>query len=234
MAEVDPRAASLKEDFIRLRGYWNCAWESVLQLAPDYFAGYVEMCGVPWRTGTLPAKVKEFIYIAINASTTHLYEPALRAHIANALRYGATPAEIMEVFRLASVLGIHTMVFSMPLLLNLLSSRGSPVDLEQLPPRQRAVREGFLAARGFWNPSWDGMLALAPEFTEAHIKMGDATRESGPLEPKIKEFIWISVDAPTTHLFRSGVRNHMTAALKFGATIEEIVEVLDITKKDRE
>jgi alkylhydroperoxidase/carboxymuconolactone decarboxylase family protein YurZ len=73
------------------------------------------------------------------------------------------------------------------------------------------------------------MLALAPEFTETHIQMGDATRASGPLEPKVKEFIWISVDASATHLFENGVRNHMTAALKFGAAVEEIVEVLELT-----
>jgi alkylhydroperoxidase/carboxymuconolactone decarboxylase family protein YurZ len=88
---------------------------------------------------------------------------------------------------------------------------------------------GFSIGAWLWNPTWDGMLALAPEFTEAHIKMGDTTRASGPLEPKVKEFIWISVDASTTHLFESGVRNHMTAALKFGATVEEIVEVLELT-----
>lgn len=229
MAEAEREGAELREEFIRVRGYWNSAWESVLQLAPDYFASYLEMCSVPWRRGTLAPKIKELIYVAINASTTHLNEPALRAHVANALRYGAAPAEIMEVFRLVSVLGIHTMVFSMPLLLTLLSSRGAPVDLEELPPRERAIREGYLSARGFWNPNWDGMLALAPEFTAAHIMMGDRTRASGPLEPKIKEFVWIAVDASTTHLFEHGVRNHMTAALKFGATVEEIVEVLELT-----
>jgi len=198
-------------------------------MAPDYFETYLDMCAVPWRTRTLPPKVKEFIYIAINSSVTHLHEPALRAHIANALEYGATAAEIMEVFRLASVLGIHTMVYSLPELLKVLEDNGTPVDLDQLTPKQQEIRDGYLAERGFWNPNWDGMLALSPDFTEGHIKMGDATRAAGPLEPKVKEFIWIAVDSSTTHLFMSGVRNHMTAALKFGATVEEIVEVLELT-----
>ena len=43
----------------------------------------------------------------IDAATTHLYEPGLRQHIRNALRYGATKEEIMEVLELVSVLGIH-------------------------------------------------------------------------------------------------------------------------------
>lgn len=229
MGAQNPTSSELKAEFIKLRGYWNQAWENVLEMAPDYFASYLDMCAVPWRTRSLAPKVKEFIYIAINASPTHLHEEALRPHIANALEYGATAAEIMEVFRLASVLGIHTMVYSLPTLLEVLEMNGTPVDLDQLSPHQRAVRDGYLAARGFWNPKWDGMLALAPDFTEAHIKMGDATRASGPLEPKVKEFIWIAVDSSTTHLFMDGVRNHMSAAIKFGATVEEIMEVLELT-----
>ena len=39
------------------------------------------------------------IYIAIDASTTHMYEPGLKVHIRNALKYGATKAEIMEVYQ---------------------------------------------------------------------------------------------------------------------------------------
>ena len=229
MSEPGQDAAKLKEEFIRLRGYWNQAWENVLRMAPEYFESYLEMCAVPWRTRSLPPKVKELIYIAVNCSATHLHEPALRPHIANALKYGASAAEIIEVFRLTSVLGIHTMVTGLPLLLGVLDSRGTPVVLDDLSPHQRAVRDEYLAARGFWNPKWDGMLALAPDFTEAHINMGHATREAGPLEPKVKEFVWIAIDSSTTHLFEDGVRNHMTAALKFGATVEEIVEVFELT-----
>ena len=50
----------------------------------------------------LEPKVKELIYTAFDASATHMYVPGLRQHIENALGYGATPAEVMEVFELAS------------------------------------------------------------------------------------------------------------------------------------
>jgi alkylhydroperoxidase/carboxymuconolactone decarboxylase family protein YurZ len=65
----------------------------------------------------LPPKIKELIYIAIDASTTHLYAPGLRQHIRNALKYGATVEEIMEVFELVSVLGIHTCTMGVPILM---------------------------------------------------------------------------------------------------------------------
>ena len=72
---------------------------------------------MPWRHGTLEPKIKELIYVAIDAATTHLYEPGLRAHIRNALRYGATKEEIMEVLELVSVLGIHACTLGVPVLL---------------------------------------------------------------------------------------------------------------------
>jgi alkylhydroperoxidase/carboxymuconolactone decarboxylase family protein YurZ len=65
----------------------------------------------------LEPKVKELIYTAFDASATHMYVPGLRQHIENALGYGATPAEVMEVFELASTLGIHGYLAALPIVL---------------------------------------------------------------------------------------------------------------------
>jgi alkylhydroperoxidase/carboxymuconolactone decarboxylase family protein YurZ len=111
------RQRQLKEQFTRERGYWNPLWDGVLRLDADFFEAYLNFSAVPWKNGTLEPKVKEFIYIAIDASTTHLYEPGLRLHIQNALGYGATKEEIMEVYELASVLGIHTCTLGVPILM---------------------------------------------------------------------------------------------------------------------
>ncbi len=54
--------------------------------------------------------MKEFVYCAIDCATTHLYVPGLKLHIRNAIRYGATAEEVMEVFELASLMGVHTMM----------------------------------------------------------------------------------------------------------------------------
>ncbi|MEK9556270.1 MAG: carboxymuconolactone decarboxylase family protein, partial [Gammaproteobacteria bacterium] len=72
--------------------------------------------GAPWRTNVLEPKVREFVYIAIDASTTHLYEPGLRLHIRNAIGYGASQEELMEILQLIAALGIHTMTESLPIL----------------------------------------------------------------------------------------------------------------------
>jgi len=118
MEELTERQKQLRERFIKDRGYWSeRAWDPVLRLDPDFFEAYLNFSSVPWRTGVLPPKVKELIYIAIDASTTHLYVPGLRQHIANALKYGASKEEIMEVLELVSVLGIHTCTSGVPVLM---------------------------------------------------------------------------------------------------------------------
>ena len=123
--ELTERQERLKEDFVRARGYWAPIWDSVLRLDTEYFEAYLNFSAVPWRTGPLEPKMKELIYIAIDASTTHLYEPGLRIHVQNALRYGATKEEIMEVFELTSVLGVHTISLGVPVLMEELESQAS-------------------------------------------------------------------------------------------------------------
>ncbi len=115
---LDERRQQLKADFVARRGNWSPFWDGLLQLDPNFFEAYVKFSGVPWQSGPLEPKVKEFVYIACDASTTHLYEPGLRQHIQSALRYGATAQEIMEVLELTSVLGIHTCTLGVPVLLD--------------------------------------------------------------------------------------------------------------------
>lgn len=115
--DMSERPGQLRNEFVAARGYWNDSLEALLGLDADFFEAYLRLSAVPWRTGSLEPKVKEFIYTAFDASATHLYVPGLRQHVQNALGYGATAAEIMEVFELASVLGIQTCALGIPILL---------------------------------------------------------------------------------------------------------------------
>ncbi len=125
--ELTERQQQLKAQFERERGYWSPLWDGMLRLDADYFEAYLNFSAVPWRKGPLEPKFKELIYIAIDSSTTHLYAPGLRIHIQNALKYGATKEEIMEVFELTSVLGIHTCTEGVPVLLDELAKAGRPI-----------------------------------------------------------------------------------------------------------
>ena len=82
---------------------------------------------MPWRTGPLEPKVKEFVYIAVDAAATHLYVPGIRQHIKQALGYGATAEEIMEVLELTATLGIHACNIGVPILVEELEAAGQAV-----------------------------------------------------------------------------------------------------------
>jgi len=123
--KLTDRQKEMRESFIDERGYWNPFWEGLLSLDEAFFESYLNFSAVPWRNGVLEPKVKELIYTAIDASTTHLYEPGLRQHIRNALGYGATKEEIMEVLELVSVLGIHSCILGVPVLMEELDAHAA-------------------------------------------------------------------------------------------------------------
>ena len=231
MSIGENRITELKTTFIQNRGYWNEFWDGLLTLSPDFFESYLNFSSIPWKSGPLPPKIKEFIYIAIDASTTHLYEPGLRIHIQNALKYGATKEEIMEVMQLTSVLGMHTCTMGVPALIDELKTAGKGDELSGLldDPHRQELKRQFIENRGYWSDFWDGLLALDPAFFEAYLRFSSIPWQSGPLEPKVKEFIYIAIDAATTHLYEPGLRIHYKNALKYGATKEEIMEVLQLT-----
>ena len=122
-APLDERRERLKAEFTANRGYWHSFWDGVLELDPDLFEAYIEFSSVPWRSGPLPPKVKELIYIAFDASATHLYVPGLKLHMQNAVRLGATAGEIMEVLAVVSVIGIHAATTAAPILAEIAAQR---------------------------------------------------------------------------------------------------------------
>ena len=88
-------------------GYWSELWDQFLLLDDEFFEAYLEFSSVPWNKGTLEPKVKEFIYIAIDVRQRLIYTIQVQDNpLKNALKYGATKEEIMEVFQLVSVLAI--------------------------------------------------------------------------------------------------------------------------------
>ena len=84
-------------------------------------------------------------------------------------------------------------------------------------------------ATGDWNPMWDLMMEMDPDYLEAFLAFRAVPQRNGPLEQKYKEMIFIAINAATTHLHGPGVRRHIQNALRAGATKEEILEVIQLT-----
>jgi alkylhydroperoxidase/carboxymuconolactone decarboxylase family protein YurZ len=96
-----------KQEFIASRGFWNPDRESVARLMPQYFAALNIVSSESWKNGSLTARERECICIAIDCTVTHSYERGLRVHIRNAIGHGAEPAEILEIFQLAATMGLE-------------------------------------------------------------------------------------------------------------------------------
>lgn len=84
-------------------------------------------------------------------------------------------------------------------------------------------------ASGDWNPLWTTFSEWDPDFLEAYLRLRSVPFRKGPLPPKVKELILISINAATTHLYAPGVRRHIDNALQHGATREEILEAIELT-----
>jgi len=84
-------------------------------------------------------------------------------------------------------------------------------------------------AKGDWNPLWDQVRGLDPDFIEAYLNFRSVPHRNGPLPPHIKELILIAINVATTHLYAPGARRHMQNALRMGATAEEILETIQLT-----
>ncbi|MCM4076427.1 carboxymuconolactone decarboxylase family protein [Paractinoplanes hotanensis] len=226
--ELTARQQEIKDEFIRVRGTWSDTWEGVLRLDPEFLRAYLNFSAVPWRSGVLDPKVKEFIYIAIDANATHMYLPGVRQHIKAALALGATPQEIMEVLELSATLGIHAMNIGVPILVEVLTEKGLRNGPAPLDDRQEQLKADFTKTRGYWHTFWDEMLELDPDMFEAYTEFSSVPWRTGTLEPKVKEFVYIAFDTAATHLYVKGLKLHIENAIGYGATPREILEVMEI------
>jgi alkylhydroperoxidase/carboxymuconolactone decarboxylase family protein YurZ len=222
------RQEEIKQEFIRVRGAWSDTWEGVLRLDPEFLLAYLDFSAVPWRSGVLDPKVKELIYIAVDANATHMFLPGVRQHIRAALKLGVTPPEIMEVLELSATLGIHAMNIGVPILVEVLTEKGLRTGPAPLTEEQERLKAGFTKTRGYWHSFWDEMLELDPEMFAAYTEFSSVPWRTGTLEPKVKEFIYIAFDTAATHLYVKGLRLHIENAIGYGATPKEILEVMEI------
>jgi alkylhydroperoxidase/carboxymuconolactone decarboxylase family protein YurZ len=216
----------LKEKFRQVRGYWDDSLDGLLDQDPEFFEAFLAFTSVPWKRGALDPKTKELCYLSVYANASHLYTPAIKTHVQKAIQHGATKEEILEVFQLVSVIGMHTFLEGLPMLIEEVSK--NEVINSELNERKRRLKEEFIQGRGYWNAFWDGLLLLDDEFFEVYIKFSTIPWKKGPLTPKQKEFIYIAGDASATHLYTPGLRVHVQNALKYGATKEEILEVYQL------
>ena len=193
--------------------------------------GWADACGKmttnPWTTGFLPRKLVELIGVAVNAACTNLNPDGTRRHIRAALDAGASRDEILMVLKMASLLSIHSCSLGAPILLE--EAKAAAAQSAARPgPLQSTPACDKIRALGQWNEAWNPFFELDPVWTDEFMAAGAGVCASGVLPAKEVELLSVAFDASYTHMYSPGTRRHIKAALKLGATIEEIMEVLKV------
>jgi alkylhydroperoxidase/carboxymuconolactone decarboxylase family protein YurZ len=224
MSDVTDRQAAIKAQFVDEMGYWTAGYDAALRTDPVFFDRFRELAAASYDRGVLEPKVRELLLLAVNIAVSHLAEDGIRVHMQNAVERGATYEEIRQVITLASGQGIHAVTAGVPILLE-----AADVDAEgDLTGDALAAREHFEAERGYWSGFWDALARLDPEFLDAYTDLSAHSRQAGPLDEVAIEFVAIAEDAAATHLYREGLSVHVENALDAGASVEEVLEVLEL------
>lgn len=209
-------------------GFWEAEQEAMADLSPDFLETWYQMAMVPVRKNHLGAKNRALVGLAAATAATHMHAPGVQRQVRLAIEAGASSEELAEVLALTATLGIHACNIGVPILLEVLEETGARSGSEPLSDRQEKLKADFTRDRGYWHSFWDGLLELDPELFEGYLDFSAYPWRNGVLEPKMKEFIYCAFDASATHLYVSGLRMHMKNALGYGATKEELMEVLEI------
>jgi alkylhydroperoxidase/carboxymuconolactone decarboxylase family protein YurZ len=175
----------------------------------------------PLTSGVLPRKFVELVSVALNAACTNLNEDGTRRHIRAALRAGATRDEILFVLKAVSLMAIHSCSLGAPILLE--EAQAAGVTPSTKTPAATPACDAMRAV-GQWNVAWDPFFDLDPGWTDQFFACAIPIYKTPMMSPKELE-LFIACDASFTHMYAPGVRRHVKAALKAGATMEEIMEV---------
>ncbi|MES2172003.1 MAG: carboxymuconolactone decarboxylase family protein [Actinomycetota bacterium] len=98
-----------------------------------------------------------------------------------------------------------------------------------MTPEQEAIKAEFISARGSWGEPWETILKVDPAFVVAYLRLYMVPWKKQHLSDKFRELCYLAVSAAATHLYLPGIQAHIKAALDFGASPQEIVEVLELT-----
>lgn len=81
--------------------------DAMLRLSPDIFVGFFDYCAIPWRSGTVRARVKELAALACDAAPSHRFRPGFRVHLKNAIKLGVGRTAIFQALDIAAAAPEH-------------------------------------------------------------------------------------------------------------------------------
>ena len=229
--ELTEAQQRFKAEYIRERGYWVEFNDGLLMYSPAFLQTYLRYAAYPARTGPLPAKLRELVYVAIDASATHMFGEGLAIHTRLALAAGASPEAVIETLQIATAQGLDGCTLGVGILVEELRAAGQDTTFLDAPPTpdQEALKAAYMERFGDWPAHCEQLLRLSPGFFEVMAELLAAPSVTGALQPVERELIAIGLNASLTQMDEAGLRLHIARALRLGATKEDILEVLQLT-----
>jgi alkylhydroperoxidase/carboxymuconolactone decarboxylase family protein YurZ len=202
--------------------YWTGNFEDILRLEPAWLEAYGELTRHAWERAGLAPKEREFVHVAIDASTTHLYNLGTRAHVGKALDEGATVEELTEVLLITSDVGFNGAREGFAVLAEELSDEVVP------DPGDEELADEFRETVESWDDELAAILATDAAFFERYLDIASIPWTEGVLEPTLRELIYVAVNAAGTTVYTPGIRTHVRSALDHGASPSEVAGVIEI------
>ena len=110
------------------------------------------------------------------------------------------------------------------------SRQPAPRGNQPLPlaGRARSLLALFERERGFSREWHQHLVRHDPDFFARYIGWSSHMYQRGALPMRYKELILMALDAACTHQHADGTRVHMRNALRYGASVGEVVEALEL------
>jgi alkylhydroperoxidase/carboxymuconolactone decarboxylase family protein YurZ len=214
----------IKQKFIAARGYWRPWTDAILKLHPDFLERYAEYAGQPARKGPLSPRMVELVYVALDASSAHMYGPGLSTHLKGALIAGATPFDVLDVLHLVAVQGLEAVFASTAILGQELGS--------QMPGERRttgiAAGEEFKAAYPVASSLIEYLAQFDAEYAQVVTDFIQFGGTGNGLSANERLLVQIALNACFTAFNPDAVRLHIRGALNAGMSASEIFQVIQL------
>ncbi|WP_103380677.1 carboxymuconolactone decarboxylase family protein [Pseudonocardia dioxanivorans] len=188
------------------------AW--LVERDPEFAEALEEYLDAARSAPALDEKTRALLQLAHDASVTVLDGDGIREHAERARAAGAEESEILGIIEVVTLISIHSLSTGLPLLYG--------PDEHPRPPELLGGYWDDFEAR---SPGFHGTLAaVLPDLFAAYRRMGSVLWKR--LDTRLRELALIVADLSTSHLFASGAALHISAALRAGATREEIAAAI--------
>lgn len=169
--------------------------------------------------GALPLRIKEITAVCVLA---YRHDPTIGTHMRRAIAAGATVREIVEgLMAVTTPGGAPCLHYAMPELKKLIEELGE--EASRHPSEPVMARTG----REFTFGVWQWMEDNYPEYQEMRRRANQLmhTPEDATLAPKYREIVTAVVLACRAY---PTVPHHLRRAVREGATLEEMIEAMQI------